>query len=149
FVSKKTRSVWGMPSYFGQITIGDFEEGFSIPLGTWNLREYKRQWKEGLERIKSKNTSCIVTNIHNLKTNPYIELWSLYKEGDKIFFHNQLILFEREDLSIALSDFNSKNCYQFVEPRIVSEKGEGINEEGQLLFEKSTNVSDVINFEVK
>lgn len=132
-ISKKPKKAWGSLCHTGQITINDYKEPFLMPLIEWDLEDYRKQWKEGLERIKTQDRSCLVATVKNLKTNPYIILWTLHKEDNKVYVRYQLlidIVAKEVKFSIPLAEFSSKNCYQFVHPR----KGE-TNEEGQKLSE--------------
>ncbi|MHB9020196.1 MAG: hypothetical protein ACYC3G_05020 [Minisyncoccota bacterium] len=129
-----------------QTTIGDFKEEFYLSLDTWTLDEYKQQWKEGIERIKSHSTSCLVINNQKNKRMS-VELWLLYKEGDKIFFQYQFMdpeIAKTLNLPLDFSKFNVQNCYQFIKPRMVNEKCEAINRQGQLVAEESISINDFI-----
>jgi hypothetical protein len=143
-ISKKPKKIDGLLSHMGQITIGDYKETFVMPLNSWTLEEYQQQWKEGLERIKNRNTSCLVTTVQNFDSHPLIEMWSLYKEGDKVFFHVQLInrtIAKELNLPIKLSEFSVKTCYQFINPRLTNEEGEGIGYDGEKISEWSIDLS--------
>lgn len=59
-----------------------------MPLNWWTIKEYEKQWKEGLERIKSHDKSCLVVSIYDPIQEPQVEWWILYKEGNKIFVQN-------------------------------------------------------------
>jgi hypothetical protein len=131
--SKKPKKLYGILSHTGQVTIGDFKENFTIPLDTWTLENYEQQWKEGLERIKTHDVSCLVVTVQNLSTNPLVELWTLYKQSNKIYIHNQLLnnaIMKELNFPYKLAEFNSVNCYDFINyPReTVSEDGEKISE---------------------
>lgn len=145
-ISKKPKKICGLLSHTGQITINDFQEKFTMPLIDWTVEDYQKQWEEGLERIKTHNQSCLVATVQNLKFNPHILLWTMYKEGNKIFFHNQLLIstiVEELQLPITLASFNSQNCCQFINPIIVNENNEGVDEEGTKLFEKSIDLESL------
>jgi hypothetical protein len=137
-IKKKPEKIYGLLSHVGQITIGDYKETFIMPLDNWTLEEYQQQWKEGLERIKSHAVSCLITSVQNLGTrHPSIEMWILYKEGKTIFIQQSLLINETVEHSMKLSEFNSKTCYQFIDPR------ETITESGQEISEWSINISDI------
>lgn len=116
-INEKPKKRYGLLSYEGRITIGDFIEKFLMPLDSWSLEKYKQQWQEGLERIKRHNSSCLVSSVQNLKSNhPSIEMWSLYKEEKTIFIINNLLIDETmEDRLLKLSEFNHTTCYQFID----------------------------------
>lgn len=60
-ITKKPKIIYGLNAHEGKIKIGDFSECFYMPINWWSLKEYKRQWKEGLEQIQHEKQSCLVT----------------------------------------------------------------------------------------
>lgn len=80
----------GSPYYKGQINIGDYKETLCIDVDYWALEDYKQQWKEGLERIKTYDASMLVVSVRNPQRDPNLpspsfERWALYKIDRKIF----------------------------------------------------------------
>jgi hypothetical protein len=145
-ISKKPKKIWGLPAHEGRITIGDFQEILYMPINSWTIEEYQQQWKDGLERIKTQDTSCLVATAQNMDTFPFIMLWTLYRVNDKVFFHNQMLnteIAKELDPSINLSDFSAKTCYQFVNPRITNEEGQGVSEEGTRISEWNIPLSEI------
>jgi hypothetical protein len=130
-ISQKPETMYGILSHIGQITIDKFKETFIMPLSTWTLEEYQAQWHNAIERIKNHDTSCLVVSISGIKNeNPSVTLWTLYKVGETIFIHNNLLINDTvAHMTVKLSDFNSKTCYQFINPRVtIDEDGEEISE---------------------
>lgn len=78
-ISKQPKKIAGNLCHSGEIIIGDYAEEFIISLDEWDIEQYKQQWKEGIERIKTHNSSCLIADITTLKTNPRMNLWVLYK----------------------------------------------------------------------
>lgn len=103
----------------GKIYIGDdFWETIVPALNDWKIEDYERQWKEGLERIKTHDTSCLVACVqHPKKTPPLINLWMLYKENGKIYIQNGLIFAENYERIIQDKPFNPNTCYDFIQLR--------------------------------
>jgi CdiI N-terminal domain len=143
----KPKKIDGILAYKGQITIGKFQEAFSMPLDSWSKEDYVQQWRDGLERIKMHNLSCLVTSIENLASGyPTVELWTLHKQGDSLFFHNQLLFDETVSCcSEQLSKFSSENCYEFINPRVADEENRAINEDGDRISEWSLNMKEFLN----
>lgn len=108
------------PFCWGKIYIGDnFWESITPALNDWSIEDYERQWKEGLERIKTHDTSCLVSSIQNPHTsNPFLDWWVLYKVGNKIFIRNQLIVAENYENLIGDNVFSPESCYKFIRPRV-------------------------------
>jgi CdiI N-terminal domain len=138
-IDNNSKEIDGLPSCKGQITIDNFQEAFIMPLDVWSLEEYKKQWEEGLRRLKNHEDTCLVTSIENMASgHPTIEIWVLYKENETVYFQNCLLFDETvEGLPIKLTDFNSKTCYEFVRPR------ETINEDGYEISEWSIPLSEI------
>lgn len=141
-ISDKPIKQEGELVYRGQITIGDFKESFIMPLDSWTIEEYKQQWREGLERIKTHNSSCLIATLSGLKRDyPFIILWALYKENDTIFIQNKLLFDEIfEQISQGLPPFNSKTCYLYLLPRKTTSSS------GNKISEWKTNLNAINEF---
>jgi hypothetical protein len=141
-ISKKPKKIDGLLSYWGRTTIGDFTERFVIPVEDWTLEEYLYQWKAGLERIKTNNSSCLVMTVENLNTPyPSIVQWALYKEYETIFIRQQLLITESVDeqnFPIKLTNFSAQTCYHFVNSRQTT------TEDGKEISEWSCTINDII-----
>lgn len=79
----------GVPYYKGEIQIGDHKETLFIAVNYWTLDDYKKQWRQALERIKTHDTSMLVVSVRNPQRDPKLpspsfENWSLYKIDGKI-----------------------------------------------------------------
>ena len=112
----------------GRIRIGTYKEDFEMALDFWSLDEYRQQWREGLERLKDHDQSCLITNFEMTRT-PMIEWWILYKVGNTIYAQNELVTPNFFESFFARGEFNSQTCYDFIGPRqIVTEDGEKISE---------------------
>ena len=105
-ISKKSEKIDGVLSHTGKITIGDLQENFVMPLNYWTIDTYQQQWKDAIQRIKTHDYSCFVVSVRDWDGDLEIEIWSMYKEGDMVFFHNEFL--DAED-----SNFNLKTCYNF------------------------------------
>jgi hypothetical protein len=106
----------GFINCLGRIYIrDDFWETIAPALNYWTINDYERQWKEGLERIKTQDTSCLVASVQNPYTsNRLINWWPLYKDGNKIYIRNQLIVAENYEKLIGDKVFSPETCYDFL-----------------------------------
>ncbi|MCL4379978.1 hypothetical protein M1466_00590, partial [Candidatus Dependentiae bacterium] len=84
----------------------------------WTPAMYEQQWREGIERIKTHNTSCLILSVQRDE----ISYWMLYKIGDKIHVQEQY-LFDVPDQNTMIytervgnSIVTPQNCYQFCAP---------------------------------
>lgn len=124
---KKTKGIFYIE---GKITINDFWETFYISLDWWSQADYERQWKEGLERIRTHDKSCLVTEVQNPNKMRCVDWWLLYKEGNKIFIRNYVLFEEYYDEVIGDKPFTVENCYDFIWPKepTLLENGEEMSE---------------------
>ncbi|MBA3537475.1 hypothetical protein H0X48_05785 [Candidatus Dependentiae bacterium] len=114
----------GVPCARGKITIGDFDERFGIALEYWTLEDYKRQWRDGLERINTHDKSCFVTYVQDPEKSPFLNWWNLYKVGNKIIIRNQILFAHLYSNKIGDKRFTPNNCYDFLDERIMPEPDE-------------------------
>jgi hypothetical protein len=85
-ILKKKRS----PHCVGRITIGNFYESFYMFLTIWSIEDYKSQWKEGLERLKSHDRSCLIADMSFYDDIINLEIYYLYKIENKVMVQNQM-----------------------------------------------------------
>ncbi|MBA3955010.1 hypothetical protein H0X48_06860 [Candidatus Dependentiae bacterium] len=109
--------VEGVPCARGKISIGDFNERFDVALEYWTIEDYKRQWKEGLERIKNQDKSCLVTYVQDPKKAPFIDWWPLYKIDTKVYVQNHMLFAHLYRNRIGNKEFTPDTCYDFVPRR--------------------------------
>jgi hypothetical protein len=113
----------------GEIHIEDYIEGFYIPLEWWSIKDYERQWKEGIARLKNNDTSCLVTTIYDPRIKPFIEWWVLYRIGNKIHIQPQGIFGDLYRERIGIKPFTPNTCYDFIPSRkILTNEGNKISE---------------------
>lgn len=113
----------------GKIQIGEYVESFYMPIDYWSLKDYENQWKEGVERLRTKNQSCLITAVNDPKESPFIEWWILYRVGNKICIQNCIIPADIYKEMIGDKPFTTETCYDFIPARVTySEDGEQISE---------------------
>ncbi len=116
--SKKPKKIRKSLSYEGRITIGDFWETIIIPIGYWTREDYEKQWKEGLERLKMHNTSClVVTACDKNNGGPFVDWWRLYRIENTVFIQNGWLMLEVYQELVGDRPFTPNTCYDFVQPR--------------------------------
>lgn len=115
--------IWGLRSYLGKIIIGDFEETIYVPVEFWSIDDYRKQWIEGIERIKTHSKSCLVATIQGNKKKPdLINWWLLYKKENKIFIHNQLLIEKSLNKTLNKGLFTTESCYDYIPRKSTSKK---------------------------
>ncbi len=108
---------YGMPCCIGEIQIGKFKEAFEMPLEYWTIADYQKQWKAGIERIKTYNQSYLVAELQDPNQAPRAVLWVFYKEGDKIYIQNHMLFRKRFINLLKKRPFTAETCYEFISPR--------------------------------
>ncbi|MBA3537477.1 hypothetical protein H0X48_05775 [Candidatus Dependentiae bacterium] len=106
-----------VPCARGKITIGDFDERFNIALEDWSIDDYKRQWQEGLERIKTHGKSCLVSYVQDPSKSPFINWWPMYKIDNKIYVQNHILFAHIYRKRIGSKEFTPDTCYDFIPNR--------------------------------
>lgn len=120
----------------GVITIGTFQERFVAPITFWQVRDYQRQWSEGLRRIVSgSEKSCLITALRDPRASKMLFWWPLYREEEDVFVQNSILLFDHLE-----RPFDVRDPYASINERIT------INEEGQLISEWRVSVHDIEAF---
>lgn len=101
-----------------------------VPTDCWSLDDYQRQWKEGLDRIKTQDSSCLVVWVSKLDKNPDIYRYVLYKINNKVHIQEMGISGKKDYkmLSKKYGPFTPENCYKYI-PEYMSEH------EGDKFFE--------------
>lgn len=119
-VSKKPKKIRSWLAFEGKITIGDFCETIIVPIEYWTREDYERQWKEGIERLKKHNTSCLVVTAFDKNTGgPFVDWWQLYRIEDTVFIQNGWLMLEAYQEVVGDAPFTHDTCYNFVEPRVI------------------------------
>ena len=116
-ISNKPEMIDNIPSVWGEIIIGDFKETFVIPLEYWTLKDYERQWKDALEKIKKNTKSILITAVQDPAKAPFIEWWPMYRYRKKIYIRNNIIFGEFYKKKIGNKLFTPETCYDFVPDR--------------------------------
>lgn len=93
------------PIAVGEISIGDFHEGFESTLTFWSKSDYERQWLDGIRRASEKGLdSCLMVSQYDPREANFLECWLLYIESDVCIFRNQLLLLDQLALPFSLLD---------------------------------------------
>ena len=124
--NRKPKKISGIWNYWASITIGDYIEDFLLAVDSWALDEYLRQWKDGLEKLKTHDVSCLVADITTMATNPRVNFWCLYKEKNTIFIQYQCLSassLKKLAFRKKLRSFSIYTCYDYILPRVKQKNG--------------------------
>lgn len=127
----------------GEITIGDFQETFKMPLEYWTMQDYEEQWQEGITRIKTHDQSCLIFQMQDPTKAPWANSWILYKDGDMVHIQNTLLHGNRFAKVLQKESFTMQTCYNFITPReTVDEK------DGMKISEWDIPLQEVVKYKV-
>jgi hypothetical protein len=116
--SKPAYRVNNIPVYTGEIVIGSFSEYIRPCLNFWSIADYQRQWRTGIERLKTHDTSCLIVWVDGKNKIRGVESWALYKEGDKVIFQNHVCWSRRAYKKLFKNQpITPDNCYDYIRPR--------------------------------
>jgi hypothetical protein len=121
--SRKTVEYNGQQTLKGFIKIGDdFKETIFVYLDPWTKEDYERQWSEGIKRLKTHDTSCLITCVSDPKSSAVVGWWRLYRVDDTVFIHNGYLSKANYKKIVGKAAFTPETCYDFVTPRITHTK---------------------------
>jgi hypothetical protein len=120
-IARTIKNVDGVNYCHCELKIGDYTKKFGIPLIEWTIEDYEKQWKEGLERIKTQSQSCLIKKVNlSDKEFPIVGAWVLYKEDNTIYIQDHHLLYGKIDSQKLINrQFTLQNCYDFIRPRKV------------------------------
>jgi hypothetical protein len=107
--------------YDGSLSIGQVGIGIRIFLYHWDLQDYLNQWKEGIERIKTHDTSCLITGFKNTEIideqrySPRLSWIVLYKKNNKVIIQKLRLCEDVYDEYVGIDVIiNQNNCYNYI-----------------------------------
>lgn len=122
-----------------EITLGSFRERFQSTLFYWSISDYQKQWVHAIERIVNvdNSTSALITELRDpaLAGEVVGQWWVLYREGEKVYVQNQLIL--KKNLT---GGFNPLDPYSHIPKRKTE------TDEGDKISEWEVTVQDMREF---
>jgi hypothetical protein len=115
----------GVIANLGGIQIGSFQERFIASLMYWSAGDYRRHWKQAIERVlHSYDVSCLITSMVDPATATYIFWWPMYRVNENVFIQNHILFFDQ-----LQSPFDERNPFSSVpERQTTNEDGDGISE---------------------
>lgn len=96
----------------------DFKETIFVYLDPWTKEDYEKQWREGLERLKTHDTSCLITCVSDPKSSAVVGWWTLHRVGNTVFIQNGYLSKVNYKKIVGKSAFTLETCYNFVTPRV-------------------------------
>lgn len=136
------------------LVLGDYKERFVVHMDIWSKGDCVFQWKRGLNRVLSGERSALITDMHTPITSNHLVWWPMWKLGNEVVFHNQLLFFEKHEKlwcerlkrhkrnkhRIGLSPVDVDSLYKFVG------EYESTSHDGRPLSEWRVPVQEIRNF---
>jgi contact-dependent growth inhibition (CDI) system CdiI-like immunity protein len=136
----------------GLLLLGDHKERFVVHMDIWSKGDYVFQWKRALKRVLSGDQSALITDMHTPTTSNHLVWWPMWKFGDAVVFHNQLLFFKKHEIlwcrsperrkghSVGPSPVDVDTLYKFVGQR------ESQSPDGRPLSEWRVPVREIRDF---
>lgn len=126
-----------IPSVTGQIVIGDHIESFIASLTYWGFEAYRRQWKEGIQRIlDGEPRSCLITEMYDPLKTDYIVWWPMYQFGEAVILQNRVLF-----LDTLSTLFDEMDPYKHIPARV------GMDQEEEEKAEWMISISELKAFQ--
>ncbi|MCL4229272.1 hypothetical protein KJZ61_01115 [Candidatus Dependentiae bacterium] len=104
---------------FKLLVNGKLVEQATLIFKTWNLCDYKKQWIEALERLRTHKITCLVI-CYNDKTNrgfPAISTVDIFKViNSKLLFQPRNFSSDEYIKMLREKEYNMQSCYDFIMP---------------------------------
>lgn len=108
----------------GRIQLGDDQETFDAFVGYWPIERYRQSWITELRRLTGgADTACLLTCVWYPQDANFPEAWSLYRFGDSVRVHQNLIIHDQLDHA-----FNPDEPWKSIPPYAEFEDGNRISE---------------------
>ena len=107
---EKPKNMYDKLSVTAKCKVDLYEQDVMVPVEYWSADEYKKQWKEGLVRIRTHDVSCIILKLYDV----YIEWLLLYKNGNEVMVYNNFFTAEDYEEVFENKIITTDNCYDFI-----------------------------------
>ncbi|MCL4229908.1 hypothetical protein KJZ61_04465 [Candidatus Dependentiae bacterium] len=88
--------------------------------GSWHLGDYKQQWAEALERLRTHKTTCLVTCYNNNVAEgdfPGVNTIDIFKViNSKLLFQPRNFSSDEYIKMLKKKEYNMQSCYDFIMP---------------------------------
>ncbi|MCL4229906.1 hypothetical protein KJZ61_04455 [Candidatus Dependentiae bacterium] len=90
----------------------------NMVLGTWTIREYREQWINALQRLRTEDISCIVqAYVHILSSNyTGVTMFTLFRSGLTLYIQYKALMSDSDQRLLREKEFNIQTCYEFITP---------------------------------
>jgi len=128
----------GEQARIGLVRLGNHEERFIAHLNEWRAQDYVEHWNLALERALTARPAALVTDMWTPAQSSHLVWWPLWKIGDDLAFHNQLLFFETHNITGAR--INVEELFALVGEHFSH------NDDGEPVSEWRVPVAEVVAF---
>lgn len=122
-----------IPAAPGRLVLEKSIEDFLANLSLWGKSDYESHWTRELKAlVEGKSKVALVVSYDDPKASSNMEIWRVYRDGERAHFQNQLLRYS--DLP---DDFEVSKMSQYIQDRVV------INAEGNQISEWDLALRDV------
>lgn len=114
-----------IPAAPGALWLEDTVEEFVANLSVWDKPAYESHWTGELIALCNGTPKvALIVSFNDLKAASNMEIWRLYRDGERVHFQNQFLFYDSLPLEFSVSAIS-----QFIPDRmIVTDEGHRISE---------------------
>jgi hypothetical protein len=122
-----------IPAAPGSLVLGKSTEDFWANLSLWRKPDYESHWARELRALLGgKHKAALVVSYDDPKAASNMEIWRVYRDGERARFQNQLLPYSSLPLEFEISEIS-----RFIQDRVA------INAEGNRISEWEVAIRDV------
>ena len=116
----------GEKGRMGLLRLGNVEERFVSHFWEWAPQKYMEHWRDALKRVLDGNPSALITDMRTPAQSSHLVWYPMWRFGDEVIFHNQLLFFKQYGL--RGSRLNTQSLLSLVGKRKTHEDGVPLSE---------------------
>ena len=125
-----------IPAAPGRLVLGPSTEEFLANLSLWSKSNYESHWIRELKGLFEGNfKAALVVSYDDPKASSNLEIWRVYRDGDRLHFQNQLPWYSNLSHPFEISEMN-----RYIDDRVL------ITAEGNKISEWDVAMRDVEMF---
>lgn len=105
-----------IPAAPGYLLLGDRKEEFLANLSLWAKSDYESHWRDELKALIEGNPKvALVVSYEDPKAASNLEIWRVYRDGERAHFQNQLLWY-----SSLPKGFEVSQMSRYIEDRAIT-----------------------------
>jgi hypothetical protein len=92
----------------GMLVLGKTMEEFLANLGAWNKNDYRSHWLTELKAlVNGRSNAVLIVDYNDPAESSNLEVWKLYRNGEQVYFQNQLLFCDALPPTFVVSEIAS------------------------------------------